>query len=219
MLLKYSVFLSLIFSFSLPAWSMDNSKEELGNRSVAPKKVVHSSQKIVEKGKKSHIPGYETYLICEYFEDIRPLTQSQFNIHQSSNDQKIGEILLQYYPQGGYYKTARKTPTLRLRQIEIKEPYRRQHHATRALETLFRQLRESELLPKATEIWLEYSTFYPFLTILYQNFGFQETHEQSFGETKVLKVNLFKTKFPYYTKMKKETTTHEKGKLGNTPPQ
>lgn len=186
--------LTLFFIFSLPTWSMEDTPQR-----SAP--AAKASQKIVEKGQKSKIAGYETYIKCVYFGDIQQLTQSQFSIHQSRDDQEIGEILLQYYPQGGYYNTGGQTPTLRLRHIEIKNGFRREHHATRALETLFRQLRASPLLPKNTEIWLEYSSCYPYLEKLYTDFGFEGTQEPSFAETKVLRVNLHKTRFPYYSKM------------------
>ena len=158
--------------------------------------------KVIELKQKSYVANYETYLICAYSQDISELTQVNFNIHRSLDEAHIGQILLQYYPQGGYYKTGRETPTLRLRHIEIDEGFRQQHHATRALETLFTQLRKSSALPKDVEVWLEYSTCYPYLGTLYKSFGFKNSNEPSIAETKVLRVELSKTKFPYYRKIK-----------------
>lgn len=162
---------------------------------------VQLSRRIVEKDKVSKIPNYETYLKCTASEDSKHSTQNDFTIHQNDG-QKIGEILLQYYPTGGHYKTGGRTPIIRLRHIEIEEQFRRNHSATRALETLFTELRKSAALPQNVEVWLEYSSSYKFLAPWYQSFGFQHTEEPSAFETKVMRVLLSKTQFPYYKKIK-----------------
>lgn len=176
----------------------------LASSAMEDKQGQHQCEKIIKEGKKSKINDYETYIQCNYFGDTAHLTQSQFYIFRTQDSQKIGEILLQYYPNGGYYKTDRHQPTLRLRHIEVKDPYKRQHHATRALETLFTELRKSPHLPRDVQVWLEYSTCHSFLAEFYQKFGFKEADEPCFAETKALNVPLYSIKFPYYSQHHKK---------------
>jgi hypothetical protein len=181
--------------------SAANQLISMATQPLALPKQEIVKKRIVEKGHKSQIPHYETYLECVYTEDVTDFTQNKLFIYQQDG-QKIGEILLQYYPSGGYYKTAGQIPTIRLRNIEIEEQYRKAHHGTRALETLFTQLRQSTVFPGNAEVWLEYSSCDQFLAPWYDSFGFCSTPESSFAETKVMRVLLSKTKFPYNKKMK-----------------
>lgn len=135
---------------------------------------------------------------CTWNEKITELTQICFYV--KNKNQKIGEILLQYYPFGAteMYKTA-KNPTLRVRDITIEEHFRHQGHGGRALETLFTILRRNNL-PSTTEVYLETNTNPSYLMNMWVKFGFSTIENTFWNDVKILSAPLKKVKFPYYNK-------------------
>lgn len=206
--IKTVLYLSVILNLLCPSalWSADDSNK---SKKVPTFHSAQKSQKIFEL-KEYAIKGYETCLVCTFSENRQPLTEINFDIYErpdgKTRGEKIGALLLQYYPSGGYYQTSGKTSVLRLRHIEINDSYQQQYHATRALETLFRQLRTTTILPKETEIWLEYNVTQSFLKRMYASFGFEETQEPTYAEIKILKVLVSKSKFPYFAKLQEKNT-------------
>ena len=113
-------------------------------------------------------------------------------------DQKVGEILLQYYPGNYNYKIGEKV--MRLRSIEIDEKYKKQGHGTRALETLFTKFRVlKNVIPQDSFICLERPTK-EHLKKWYEKFGFIALKD--FTDLSIMIVPVIGTQFPYYAKLK-----------------
>ena len=148
------------------------------------------------------ITGYDTYLVCSYDEKISPMTQINFDIRDESG--KIGEILLQYYPdaRNQFYKSS-SAGTVRLRHIEIDSEKRQQGHAGRALETLFTSVRLHG--PKTVkEIWLECNVSPDYLIPFYEKLGFSRGRTTIWGDVIEMSAPIKKTKFPYFKALKEE---------------
>ena len=152
--------------------------------------------------KSYQMPAYETLIQCErWYQGNSP--KIDFNILNVKNE-KIGELFIDYYPENiKFYKTATK-PVVRLRRIEIEQDYQRKYHGTRAMETLIDTLCKSSLFPENSEMWLEYSSWHPHLKKFYESFGFEEANELAAFNTKIMKLELNKAKFPYSAKLKEK---------------
>lgn len=162
------------------------------------------------KDRKIQITDYknDTFLICDY-NVKQEFTQVGFNIHTPKEEEKIGQILLQYYPSAPteIYRTS-TGPTIRIRSLKIDKKFRQKGHAGRALETLFTALRKSKF-PNSTKLYLECNTgqLDPSLSYLhsfFKKFGFTPAENTAYQDVKILNVSLKKIKFPYYQQVKKE---------------
>lgn len=120
----------------------------------------------------------------------------------SSTKQKVGQILLQFYPEAYTYRGFPNKKILRIRWIEIDDEYKKRTYGTQALETLLVGLSREGC--KTDHVMLEVQDLLePHLSTWYEKHGFKmiQTTAQS-GDVGLMRLE--KAKFPLHAKIKAE---------------
>jgi ribosomal protein S18 acetylase RimI-like enzyme len=173
----------------------DKQKARLSSTLSASPKI--NKETFAQEGHVSRIQQYPTCLLCTGTtfhvvpeQAVYEILSDRENREEGANI--IGHIHLQYLSNQNM---------LRISDLKVKKKERRKGHGTRALETLFRDLRNRTVFQN-TLVTLEVADSNVAAITLYKSLGFQASR-RAYDDVTNMTVLLNDTKFPFYNRTKK----------------